>query len=291
MRAHPIEIAGALTPEERLAILRKVATAPNVVYWTLAAALFWLGLRWFERVQLYIPDTRLDVHPGSYGLPYETARFTAADGVRLHGWLIPGEADGAVVLLTHGNAGNISNRVEKARLLHRLGASVFLFDYRGYGESLGRPTELGLYRDAEAAYAWLRRRTGSDMIFYGESLGCGVAVELALRHPPRTLVLESPFTSVVDMARRVFPFLPASLLVRDRFDNLAKLPQVRAPLVILHSPDDEIVPFAMGRRLFEAAAAPKAFVELRGGHNDGFLQAGSDYTDAMASLLGARARS
>ena len=268
-----------------------MATAPNLTYCSLAAALCWLGLRWFERVQLYIPDPKLDVHPGTYGLPYETARFTASDGAALHGWLIPGRADAPVILLAHGNAGNISNRVEKARLLHGLGATVFLFDYRGYGESRGRPTELGLYRDAEAAYAWLLRRTAaSELVFYGESLGCGVAVELARRHPPEALILESPFTSVTEMARRIFPLLPASLLVRDRFDNLSKIPEIRSPLLILASPDDEIVPFSMGRALFDAAPEPKKLVKLRGSHNDGFLQAGSTYTDAIASALGARAR-
>jgi len=281
-----------LTLGKGLAILEKVGTASNLVYCLLAATLFWLGLRWFERVQLYIPDSRLDVHPGSYGLPYETARFTASDGASLHGWLIHGRIGAPVVLLMHGNAGNISNRVEKARLLHGLGASVFLFDYRGYGESRGRPTEAGLYLDAEAAYAWLLRRTAAaEIVFYGESLGCGVAVELALKHPPEALVLESPFTSVVDMAKVVFPFLPASLLVRERYDTIAKIGGIRTRLLIMSSPDDEVVPFAMGQALFAAAPEPKAFVKLRGSHNDGFLQAGAAYTDAVAAVLGAHARS
>ncbi|MBI5200108.1 MAG: alpha/beta hydrolase, partial [Elusimicrobia bacterium] len=128
-------------------------------------------------------------------------------------------------------------------------------------------------------------------VFYGESLGCGVAVELALRHPPEALILESPFTSTVDMAKLVFPFLPAGLLVRDRFDNLSKIGDVRSRLLVMHSPDDEVVPFSMGRALFEAAPEPKDFVKLRGSHNDGFLQAGDTYLNAVAAALGAHARS
>lgn len=266
-----------------------MVSTPSWVYWALAAVFFWLGLRWFERVQLYIPSRELDAHPGTFGMPYETAAFAAADGVKLHGWWIPGVASAPAILLAHGNAGNVSHRLEKAKILHGLGASVLLFDYRGYGLSEGRPTEAGLYRDAEAAHRYLRETRGvpsQDVVLYGESLGCGVAVELALRHAPRSLILESAFTSVEDMARLVFPALPVRWMVSDRFDNLAKIPRLRAPLLVLHSPDDEIVPFEMGRRLFAAAPEPKALVELKGGHNDGFLEARSAYPQALSSFLG-----
>ncbi|MBI4345647.1 MAG: alpha/beta hydrolase [Elusimicrobia bacterium] len=270
-----------------------MATAPVWVYLALGTALFWLGLRWFERVQLYIPERRLDAHPGSVGLGFETVRFEASDGVRLHGWWIPGEPGAPAVLLAHGNAGNVSHRVEKARILHGLGLSVLLFDYRGYGLSDGRPTEQGLYRDGEAAFRHLTAERGlspGDIILYGESLGCGVAVELARRHAARSLVIESAFTSTADMGRLVFPFLPVDRMVNDRFDNLAKIGQVRSPVLVLHSPQDEIIPFAMGRRLFEAAPQPKALVELSGGHNDGFLRAGNAYPEALGAFIVTRER-
>ncbi|MBI4424804.1 MAG: alpha/beta hydrolase [Elusimicrobia bacterium] len=259
----------------------------------MAVSLCWLGLRWFERAQLFIPSREMAAHPGSFGLAYETVRLTAADGVALHGWLVPGERHAPVVLLLHGNGGNISHRAQKAALLRGLGYSVFLLDYRGYGRSEGRPSEQGTYRDAMAAFRYLREVLGvhpNRLVYYGESLGCGVAVDLALRRPPAALILESPFTSVVDMGRLVFPMLPVRWLVFHRYDNLAKIPEVAAPLLVLHSPDDEIVPFEMGRRVYEAAREPKAFAPLRGSHNDGYLEAGARYAEEVERFLRAHAR-
>lgn len=258
--------------------------------WAAGLLLAWLGLRWFERASLFIPSRQLAGTPADSGFPYEELRLTAADGTRLHAWLVPGPEGGRTVVFFHGNAGNISHRMEKLRLLRGLGLSVLLFDYRGYGQSEGRPGERGTYADGLAAVEHLlagRKLPAGRLVYYGESLGCAVALETALARPPGALILESPFTSTAEMGRRLLPFLPARLLVRHRYDNLAKIGALKAPLLILHSPDDEIVPYAMGRALFAAAPEPKAFAELRGDHNGGFLDT-PDYARALREFLAAR---
>ena len=257
-------------------------------WWLLAVPGAWLFLRWFERANLYFPSRALAADPGLLGLAFEDLRLTAADGTALHAWFVPLQEDSPVILLCHGNAGNIASRLDKLLALRRAGAAVLLFDYRGYGRSAGRPDEQGTYQDAEAAYLWLAdvKKVPAGRIFiHGESLGGAVTVELALRRRAAGLVLESTFTSVVEMCRRVFPFLPARLVVRLRYDSLSKIPRLSCPLLLLHSPDDDLVPFAMGRRLFAAAPEPKAFVELRGGHNDGFRESGPAYERAIAGFI------
>jgi fermentation-respiration switch protein FrsA (DUF1100 family) len=260
-----------------------------------------LFFRWFERLNLYHPDAVLGAFPDSYGLAYEELRLRTEDGETLHGWFLPAPVQGAAprigaapaspspagaVVIFHGNAGNVSHRLPKARIFHEAGRAVLLFDYRGYGRSTGTPSEEGTYRDAAAALSELERRgfPSTRTAYYGESLGCAVALESALRKPPAALVLDSPFTSVVEMAERLFPWLPARVLMRSRYDNLAKIGRLRCPLLVLHSPQDEIVPFEMGRRLFAAAPEPKEFFESRGGHNEGFLDS-PGFAPAIARFL------
>jgi fermentation-respiration switch protein FrsA (DUF1100 family) len=193
------------------------------------------------------------------------------------------------VLLAHGNAGNLSHRLDRTIFLQsRLGADVLLFDYRGYGRSEGRPDEEGTYRDARAAHRWLtevRGVTPDRLVLFGESLGSAVALELALARPCRALVLESPFTSVPDMAAVVLPFLPRSF-VRTQYDNLGKIGRLRVPLLVLHGDGDEVVPFAQGRRLFEAAPEPKRFFSIPGaGHNDTYIVGGDAYWRTVADFV------
>ena len=256
-------------------------------------ACLWAGLRWFEHASLYYPESQLTVIPKTYGLNYIEVVFPAADGKILYGWFIPAktEASGAAhptVLFFHGNAGNISDRVNKALILHNLGANVFLFDYRGYGTSHGRPSEKGLYSDGEGALKIMAEKfetPSTALVLYGESLGSGVAVEMAARHPVRGLILESPFTSVADMARHLFPSLPLYRFVSERYDNLAKIGRVKCPLLILHSWQDEIVPHALGKRLYEAAPGPKAFSEMQGTHNDGYSNSKGVYTKGLSDFF------
>jgi len=247
----------------------------------------WLGLNSLERRSLYFPDRTMSATPGVYRLVYEDLHLLATDGTKIHGWYMPGTSP-LTILLCHGNAGNISHRLDKAMRLHSIGVGLLFFDYRGYGLSEGSATELGTYQDAEAAYRYLveiKRLKPDKIIFYGESLGCAVATEMAIRHPAAGLILESPFTSTVAMARRIFPWLPVRWIVRYRYDNLSKIPKIKMPLLILHSPQDEIVPFAMGQELFVAAPSPKYFVELVGDHNEGYAEAGDRYNAAVKEFL------
>lgn len=253
----------------------------------LVLALVWSGLSWFICKNLYFPTHEFEALPRSFGMSSGDVFFRAVDGTQLNGWWIPGSGPWTL-LFCHGNAGNISHRVHKAFLFHEEGINVFLFDYRGYGKSRGRPSEQGAYRDGDAAYRYLvetRKIAPDRVLLYGESLGCAIAVELARRHPAGGIILESPFTSTIAMANLFFPWLPAQWIIRDRYDNLSKIPQIHIPILILHSPQDDIVPFAMGRKLFEAASGDKTFFEMTGDHNEGYIETGNRYTEAIRRFL------
>jgi len=245
-------------------------------------------LRWFERANLFHPSRIMEADPSALGLAFEDLRLIAADGKSVQAWFVPLRPESPVIVFCHGNAGNISHRLDKLMILRRAGASVLLFDYRGYGHSSGRPDEQGTYLDAEAAYHWLveeKKVPAGRIVIHGESLGGAVAMELALRRRVAGLILESTFTSVVEMCEHYFPFLPANLIVRFRYDTLSKIPRLSCPVLVMHSPDDDIVPFAMGRRLFAAAPEPKTFVQMKGNHNEGFLDMGPAYENAIAGFL------
>jgi uncharacterized protein len=249
------------------------------------------GCGWLNRKLIYVPQRGMPATPQRLGLAFEDLTLDSGGGrkpERVNAWYVPASSTAPVVLLCHGNGGNMAHRLEKLRLLRKAGAGVMLFDYRGYGLSTGKPSERGTYEDSEAAYAWLRSRGISDsrIVVHGESLGAGVAVELATRHPVGGLIVENGFTSTLDMGRRLFRWLPVSLLVKYRYDNLAKISRVKAPILVIHSRQDEIIPFEMGQRLFDAAASPKTFVEIQGGHNDGFFVSAQAYTDALRAFLG-----
>lgn len=251
-------------------------------------ALSALWLRAAEPRLIYYPLRAIELTPDRVGLSYQDISLTAADGVRLNGWFLPADG-GLTVLFLHGNAGNISHRLEKLAILHELGAAVFILDYRGYGRSEGRPSEQGLYLDAQAAYRHLVRDGALDpcrVVVYGESLGAAVAVDLASRVAVGGVILEAAFTSTPDVGRKLFPFLPLHWLVRERYDALARIGQVNAPLLIFHSRDDEFLDMRHARRLLDAAAGPKELVELRGGHNDAFLVSAERYRDSLRRFLG-----
>jgi hypothetical protein len=231
-------------------------------------------LRWFEHSQVYHPDRVLAATGAELGRPFEDVRFKASDGVELNGWFIPAATNSPraqlAVLLCHGNAGNISHRIEICKALLATGVNVFIFDYRGYGRSEGRPSEEGTYRDAQAAYQWLQQRQfpGTNIIAFGESLGGGVAAELAAREPVGGLVLQSTFTSIPDMGADLFPWLPVRWLGKIHYDTRSKLPRLNVPVLVMHSPADELIGFRHGQRNFAAANEPKLFWELKGDHND-----------------------
>ncbi|MDB5810077.1 MAG: alpha/beta hydrolase fold containing protein [Betaproteobacteria bacterium] len=249
----------------------------------------------FQPRLVYFPqiEREFSITPRASGLDYEDADFKSEDGVRLHGWWVPARAARGAVLLMHGNAGNIANRLAYLTMFNRLGYSVLLFDYRGYGKSGGRPDEEGTYRDADAAYRHLtevRNVKPYDIVLLGESLGGGVATWLALKHPPRALILASTFTSIPDLGAKIYPWLPVRLLARVKYDNLSRIGKIEAPVLIAHSKSDDIVPFAHGQALFDAAREPKQMLVLAGGHNEGFLFARDDWVAAVGAFLGRSAK-
>ncbi|MBP9733673.1 MAG: alpha/beta hydrolase [Candidatus Omnitrophica bacterium] len=228
-------------------------------------------------------------------LPHEDVFFNARDGSKLHGWYVPSRenigfkvdsSNPITVLFLHGNAGNIGHRWDKVRIFHDLGASVFLFDYRGYGLSAGTPSEKGIHSDTDAAAALLASRgiPMASVIVYGESIGGGFATALAAKTAVGGLIVEDSFTSIPDIVRASMPFIPAFAL-GVRLDSLDKIKKAAAPVLIFHSEDDEIVPFEMGERLFAAAPNPKHFVRLRGGHNTAFYEDIETYRPALRDFF------
>jgi fermentation-respiration switch protein FrsA (DUF1100 family) len=243
---------------------------------------------------LYYPEIGRDVTttPRAMGLDFEEVWLDAGEGVRLHGWYVAREGAQAVALILHGNAGSIALRLDWLRMFHDLGYAGFIVDYRGYGRSTGSPSEQGTYEDARLAWEHLtavRGWKGGDVMLLGESLGGAVAAHLAARTTPRALILHSTFTSVPDMAAQLYRFLPVRWLARFRYDTRAYLQDVRAPVLIAHSPRDEIVPFSHARALYQAANEPKRLLELAGGHNDGFIFVRREWVQALADFLAAGA--
>jgi len=243
-----------------------------------------------QRSFIYFPS-RWDEQAASRANPgYEEVRFPTADGETLHGWLLRREDAPWTVVIFHGNAGNLEGHEAVMVPLRTLDLQVLLFDYRGYGLSTGRPTQEGLLRDGEAVVSYVERDLGvpSDrMVYFGNSLGTGVAVLLAARRPPGRLILESAYDSLAAVARPHYPFLPVGLLLRDRFDAGAVIGGIRSPILFLHPAEDEIIPVARGRALFGKASGPKRFVTIPGArHNDPSDSFPPLYLDAIREFLG-----
>ena len=248
--------------------------------------ILFLGL--FQSRFVFIPFSRIESTPDQWGLPYEDINFTTSDGVSLSGWFIPAPGSDKTLLFCHGNAGNISYRRLSIEIFHRLGLNVFIFDYRGYGQSHGKPTEKGTYLDAQAAWDLLvnqRKIAPHRIIVFGRSLGAAVAANLAQRHPPAILILESAFTSAPDAAAELYPFLPVRLLARFKYPTRDLVEQINVPVLIIHSKNDRTIPFKHGRSLFDAANEPKSFIELQGSHNDGFYLSQDLYTQNLKSFI------
>lgn len=240
---------------------------------------------------IYYPETgrNLISTPDYVGLVYESVEITTTDGEILHGWFVPAPAANGTVLFFHGNAGNISHRMEYLLMFHRLGYNTFIFDYRGYGQSTGSPSESGTYLDAQAAWRYLTDAKSippARIVLFGESLGGAVAAWLAMSEKPGILVLASVFTSVPDMAAKIYPFLPVRFLSRFDYNTIEYLQSVTCPVFVAHSPQDEIVPFAHGQALYQAAPGPKQFLELQGGHNSGFIFMQEDWIKALGEFIG-----
>ncbi len=235
----------------------------------------------------HVPGRALDATPADAALDYEDVSLETSDGVSIHGWYLPSSSR-RTLLFFHGNAGNISHRLDSLRQFHDIGLSVLIIDYRGYGSSGGRTTESGIYRDAEAAWRYLVEDRGhqpDEIIMFGRSLGASVAAWLAARRDPLALIVESSFTSVPDMAAEIYPWLPVRMLSRARHATRDYVRTVSCPVLVIHSRDDEIIPFRHGQEIFEAAPEPKRFLELRGFHNDAYLRDQRTYLGGLTVFL------
>ena len=244
----------------------------------------------FQARLLYFPEIARDITttPRATELPFEDVWLDHASGARVHGWYVPRPQAKGVALLMHGNAGSIGGRLDWLRMFYDLGYASLIVDYRGYGRSGGSPSEAGTYEDARAAWDHLVLARGwraQDIVVVGESLGGPIAAHLAAAVTPRALFLHSTFTSVPDLAAQIYWFLPVRWISRFRYDTRASLDAVTVPILIAHSPDDEIVPYTHGRALYDHAKPPKRFVELQGGHNAAFVFARREWTDALARFL------
>lgn len=237
---------------------------------------------------IFYPSSELVEIPSDWGLPYDDVTITTTDSVQLHGWYLPSKNATRTVLFFHGNGGNISHRGDSLSIFHRLGLNVFIFDYRGYGLSQGKPSEDGIYLDAMAAWQYLMDKhgfKGENIILFGRSLGGAVATNLARKVRPGALILESTFSSVKDMARILLPLMSRLVYVRYEFDTLADIEHVASPLLVLHSPEDDIIPYKLGEKVYQAANTPKWFVKMQGDHNSGFLQTQPAYERALQKFL------
>lgn len=270
--------------------------------WPKALALFLLigglyyALRQYEQHMLYAPDVAVSDTPEKIGLPFEAVEFTTADGIVLHGWYVPAESDAAsttntapaTLLFLRGNAGNMSHSLDRLRVFHDLGLNVLIFDYRGFGQNDGTPSEKGLALDALAAYFYAihkRHVPPGRLILYGETLGAAVGINLATKVPAAGLITEAAFSSAVEMARRAQPSVPWDLLLYDKYDSWTKIRSVRMPLLLIHSDEDEMIPYRESQRLYANAVAPKELVQLHGSHDDGFVHSFEIYTEKINTFV------
>lgn len=238
---------------------------------------------------IFYPDPFLIQGPADFGLEFTDMWFRTDDGVRLHGWLFPNPESEGLLLFCHGNAGNISHRLDNIFRLHRIGLSVFIFDYRGYGRSEGRITEEGFYLDSEAAYRVAMETAKEEqakLVIFGRSLGGIAATHIASANPCCGVILESTFTHLGALAGEYFPLPMMNGLLRSRFNSVDKIGKIKAPKLFFHGDRDDIVPFRYGRELFESAPEPKGFVTLSGaGHNDTYIVGGKEYFERIKSFV------
>jgi len=233
---------------------------------------------------VYRPERELVTNPAEHGLDYERVTIRTADGMRLDAWYIPEPNARRTLLFFHGNTQNISYCIESIEIFHRLGFNILLFDYRGYGNSDGHPDERGTYLDAEAAWNYLlteRNHAPDDIVVLGRSLGAAIASHLAAYHSPCALVIESTFTTLVDAAAELHPWVPVRWISRHRYPVIENIRSVQCPVLVVHAPEDELIPYHHGRSLYEAVPGEKAFLQIRGRHFDGFLTSGADYVTGL----------
>lgn len=249
--------------------------------------LFVALVRYLEDKSVFLPTKEILATPEAIDLPFEDVYFTTQDYLKLHGWLVKNPRAQSTLLFFHGNAGNIADRLEKVSMFYQMGLHVFIMDYRGYGRSQGDPTEEGIYKDALAAYDYLLSRTDINhekIIGYGASLGGVVAVDLATKRKLAALIVDSSFPSAADISKTIYPFIPAFLL-KTKMNSVDKVGAITVPKLFIHSLNDEIVSFRLGKQLFEAAAGPKEFLQITGGHNTNHIDSRDKFLSGIGSFL------
>lgn len=264
-------------------MLISIAAMLFVAYWTLGLILYFM-----QPTLLYRPVRQILYTPGELGLDFESVVFETTDGLRLSGWYVPAEGSELTVLFCHGNGGNMSHRLDSINIFYNLGLSCFIFDYRGYGESVGKPNEEGTYLDVEAAFKWLveeKKVPPADIIIFGRSLGGSIAAYLAVRVDAAALIIESCFTSYADIGRKFYPYMPVSMFAKFSYPTIDYVRGVDCPVMIIHSRDDDIIPFEFGQQLYEAVDGPSDFIEIFGSHNAGFLTSSEIYKKAWTKWL------
>jgi fermentation-respiration switch protein FrsA (DUF1100 family) len=265
------------------AMLISIAVVVFIAYWGLGLVLYFM-----QPVFLYSPVREVSYTPDELGLDFEKVIFKSSNGLMLSGWYIPANNSEPTVLLCHGNGGNMMHNLDTINILYNLGLSCFIFDYRGYGNSEGKPSEEGTYLDARAAYKWLTEKKGTspdDIIVFGRSLGGSIAAHLASEVKVRALIIESAFTSYVDIGRKFYPYMPVRWFARFSYRTIDYVKDVHCPVMIIHSRNDETIPFELGLELYETANEPKEFIEISGSHNDGFLVSSEIYKSAWNKWL------
>ena len=264
-------------------ILISIVAVLVIAYTVLALTLYFM-----QPGFLYRPVREISYMPDELGLDFENVFFESSDGLQLNGWYIPAENAQLTVLFCHGNGGNITHRLDTINILYNLGVNCFIFDYRGYGNSQGRPSEEGTYLDVRAAYDWLireKKASPDNIIFFGRSLGGTIAAQLAAKVKPKGLIIESAFTSYVDLGRKFYPYMPVQWFATFSYKTIDYVRDVHCPVMIIHSRNDDLIPFEFGLELYEAANDPKTFTEISGGHNDGFLVSSEIYKKAWQKWL------
>ena len=267
-----------------------------VIYSVLIILFIMIFPKFIEKGLIFHPGKSNDTAtPDIYGIEYDDVIFQTEDGLNLNGWFVPGkktspDTDLHTLLWFHGNAGNINRRLDNIKMIYeRVPVNVFIIDYRQYGRSEGKVSEQGTYLDARAALAYLHSRkeiNREKIIFFGRSLGSAVAVELALNEKCRALILETPFTSILEMGKKLYPFLPVSLLLKTKYDSLAKIRNIKVPILVMHGDKDALVPFEHGKRLYDMANEPKEFYTIPGaGHNDTHIVGGDEYFDVIKNFV------
>ncbi|MFQ5464287.1 MAG: alpha/beta hydrolase [Phycisphaerae bacterium] len=257
-----------------------------IVASTYGAACLFVGM--FQSRLIYFPDREYDATPSDVGLAFERIALATSDGETLAAWYVPAADAKSTILYFHGTGGNMSDRLAALQLLHRLGYHVLMVDYRGYGESTGTPGEHGMYRDAEAAWRFLvdsKQAAPEHIVFWGRSLGGAIAIELASRHEPAALVVESTFTRMADVARIHYALLPVDWMLTQRFPSVDHVAQMACPKLFFHGRDDGLIPLSIGKRLFDAAAEPKRFIETPGGHRSGGFASEAWHVEMVEAFL------